>query len=317
MIEIIYQKIGFFYRKFNILLSIFFINIHLDDEKRNTNKIFNEIKKFTFFKKKKIVFDTFKSFRVKLIKIILDKNKLQNFLREDEIHKVMFGLNRLFFFFEFIKIIIDKNWKNTWSKIIKEEKVGSPIPYFLYPNSSGNRIHDTFNLKTLIDLNEGKKNFENVIEFGGGYGCLCNLFKKIYTVKCYLIYDLPEVNALQYYYLRKLNYNVYINKIKKNKKNSVYLFNEVNKLNKFIKNNKLNNYIFLSNWGFSEVPLNLRKKFNLIISKSKITFLAFQKQFKKINNFNFFLKILFDRKNKTKVFTRIFENHYYLLSRKN
>lgn len=319
MIKFIYKNLGFFYRKLNILLSIFFFNAHKDYENKKTNEIFNEIKKFSFFKKKinkKYVFNSFINFRVKLKEIISNKYRLKNFLREDEIHKIMFGLNRLIFLFELIKIKIDKNWKNIWSKIINEQKIGSPIPYFLYPKSSGNRIHDTFNLKMFVDLNEKKKNFKNIIEFGGGYGCLCNLIKKIYNINYYIIYDLPEVNLLQYYYLKKLNHNVYLNEIQLKKKNAIYLFNDIIELNKFLKNSKFNNYIFLSNWGFSEVPINLRKKFNSIIIKSKITYIAFQKNFERVNNLNYFLNILINRKNKIKIFRRILENHYYILSKK-
>jgi hypothetical protein len=319
MIKFIYKNLGFFYRKLNIFLSLFFFNTHKDYENKKTSEIFNEIKKFSFSKKKikkKYIFNSFINFRVKLREIISNKYRLKNFLREDEIHKIMFGLNRLIFLFELIKIKIDKNWKNIWSKIINEQKIGSPIPYFLYPKSSGNRIHDTFNFKMLVDLNGRKKNFYNVIEFGGGYGSLCNLIKKIYKLKNYLIYDLPEVNALQYYYLKKLNHNVYINQVKSKETNAIYLFSDILKLNKFIKNSKLKNYMFISNWAFSEVPINLRKKFYLIINKSKITYLAFQKKFEKINNLNLFQKVLVNRNNKIKKFNRLFENHYYILSKK-
>ena len=163
---------------------------------------------------------------------------------------------------------------------------------------------------------EKKKNFKNIIEFGGGYGCLCNLIKKIYNINYYIIYDLPEVNLLQYYYLKKLNYNVYLDQIQLKRTNTIYLFSDIIKLKKFLKNSNFNNYMFLSNWGFSEVPTILRKKFNSIIIKSKITFIAFQKNFETVNNFNYFSKILVNRKNKIKIFSRLFENHYYILSNK-
>jgi hypothetical protein len=291
----------------------------MNDENEKNNKIYNELNKIRILKKKikkKFIFDSFINFRIKLKKIILDKNRLKNFLREDEIHKVMCGLNRITFFFELIKIRMDINWKYIWSKIINEQKIGSPIPYFLYPKSSGNRIHEIFNLKMLVDLNEKKKNFKNIIEFGGGYGCLCNLIKKIYNINYYIIYDLPEVNLLQYYYLKNLNYNVYLNQIQLKRKNTIYLFSDIIKLKKFLKSSNFNNYMFLSNWGFSEVPTILRKKFNSIIIKSKITFIAFQKNFETVNNFNYFSKILVNRKNKIKIFSRLFENHYYILSNK-
>lgn len=44
-----------------------------------------------------------------------------------------------------------------------------------------------------------------MIEIGGGYGCMAKIFQEINQDVDYTIFDLPEINLLQYYYL-KSNY---------------------------------------------------------------------------------------------------------------
>ena len=103
-------------------------------------------------------------------------------------------------------------------KLIKEEKVGNPVRYFLYPESSGNKIFQTYHLKKYTDfLRSGLNTFDVVFEFGGGYGNLASTFKKINKNCKYVIFDTPEVNLIQYYYLKKNNIevNFYNKKIKK------------------------------------------------------------------------------------------------------
>ena len=46
------------------------------------------------------------------------------------------------------------------------------------------------------------KLIKNIIEIGGGYGCMARIFSKINKSCNYLIFDTEEVNYLQYYYLK-------------------------------------------------------------------------------------------------------------------
>ena len=69
-------------------------------------------------------------------------------------------------------------WK-LWKKLISENNIGNPVRYFLYPKSSGNKIFQTYHLKKYQEFsNMNLKNFEYVIEFGGGYGNMAATFKK-------------------------------------------------------------------------------------------------------------------------------------------
>lgn len=323
MISILYKFFGKYYRKFNILFSVFFLgNFKLPKKKYNNHeKIFLEIKsmKIDVLKEeldKKKLFPSFKKFKEELRKIIFNNKKLRNFLSIDVIHKVMFGLNRILFYKELKILKNDKRWNSHWKKIITEQPVGNPIPYFLYPKSSGNRIHDVYNLFKLTEIKGSNNINSTVIEFGAGYGNFCNLFFKLNKIENYIIYDLLEVNLIQYYYLKMLGFKVILNPKYMNKEKTIYLFNNINQLNNFIKNINLKKSIFISNWGLSETPIYLRKKFNKILKNSNQKFFAFQENFGNVNNLNYFNKLLKNEKISIECQKRANENHYYFFSSK-
>ena len=89
-----------------------------------------------------------------------------------------------------------------------------------------------------------------------------------------------EVNLLQYYYLKMNNHNPKLNSYK----NKINLINKLNDLKKINKNS-----LVIANWSLSEFPLNFRKKFISTIRNSRYTIISFQKNFEKINNYNFFM----------------------------
>jgi hypothetical protein len=309
------------YRLIINLLSILFTNkFNIKNNvimKKRHEKIFKEvceILKITDLETKKITsFDTFANFRKEIKKILNNSNLLSSFLKNIEIQKIMFGTNRFFFFLELLELKNDSRWDSIWVKNLNENYVGNPLPFFLYPKSSGNRIHDIFHIKYILNFKEKIKEIDAIFEFGGGYGNLCHLLNKIIKPKTYIIYDLPEVSILQYYYLRMLGYKVNVSQkfVKKNMINLVYNKNLINKI--FIKQFKLKKTLFLSNWALSESPIYLRHKFLKIINKTRLVFLAFQEKYQNINNLNYFKKNI---KNKiylkTKKFQRVNEKHFYL-----
>ena len=66
------------------------------------------------------------------------------------------------------------------TKLLSENEIGNPVPYFLYKKSSGNRIRHVYHLYKYLKYNTLDTNL--FIEIGGGYGCMSDILQK-YTQK--------------------------------------------------------------------------------------------------------------------------------------
>ncbi len=294
-------------RTFLRKISIFFSIFHFSKLKINIKK-HHKIEKFIKKKSNEIYkinprLSTHKSLAGEILRIIKSE-KLLVFLRNSFIQNIFFIHNRLFIFFELIELKKDKNWK-IWKKLIKENDIGKPVRFFLYSNSSGNRIRQVYIIKKflnsskLIEINK----IQNIIEIGGGYGCMADIFIRLNRKISYTIYDMYEVNLLQYYYLKMNNHNPSLGKVS----GKINLISELNQINKFIARNK--NYCFIANWSISEFPVKFRKKFLYTINNSKYSIISFQENFENINNLKFFNKIKNKLKEKFIVNLQTFE-HY-------
>ena len=305
-------------RKLRANLSFFFNEnerSYLRGELKIIKKINQKANKIKFSKINKL--STHQLFSRKILNIIKNK-KLLNFLQLGFIQQMFFIHNRLFIIIELIELRLDKEWK-LWKKLIEENKIGNPVRYFLYPKSSGNKIHQVYHLKKYKDFSKiDFKKFDNVIEFGGGYGNMATIFFKINSKLKYYIFDTYEVNLLQYYYLKKCNLDVGLGIINKNKIKLICNLNDLKNVVK--KTNKKNKNLFIANWSFSEISLNFRKKLSFIFNKYFYHILSFQENFENINNLKYFKK--FNKNNlKKKLRSDIFKmkskkNNFYLFSLK-
>ena len=154
---------------------------------------------------------------------------------------------------------------------IKETKVGNPKPYWLNSSTSGNAVNHAYSISKLLEKCDFSK-FNNIIEFGGGYGSMCRLFRNIGFTKKYTIYDLPEFLALQRYYLNSIGKG----------ENTIFTENIES-----LVDNKLNT-LLIATWSLSEMPLQLRKKLSIV--KFNYCLIGFQSEFNGINNTEYFEK---------------------------
>jgi len=292
------------------LLSFFFYSKNNLSNLQNRHQIVSKKLKFKLEElklRKQSKLKTHKIFSRLVYDLIL-KNKTINFLTNTHIQNIFFIHNRLFIVNELRELQKDKKKWLLWKRLLVENGVGNPIRYFLYPKSSGNRIRQVYHLKKYYDYS--KINFfkvKHILEIGGGYGCMAQIFKKINKDCTYVIYDTVEVNLLQYYYLQMNKISVVMNKIEKGK---VCLINELDLIDKFNDSIKQNIYsLLIANWSISEFPINLRNK---IINKTKKflnLIICFQDKFENINNKNYFLS--YQKKIEKKVFTKIEKLKYY------
>ena len=273
-------------KKISISLSFYYLkNKGYNKKKHSQISNFLKNKINIFFKKNPRLFTHIKLSN-EIYKVI-EKKKLNNFLRNPIIQNIFFIHNRLFILNELNELKKNKFW-NMWKKILIENEIGSPIRYFLYPESSGNRIRQVYLIKKLSDQIGIKnlKQIKNIIELGGGYGCMAQIFYKLSNKVNYYIYDMYEVNLLQYYYLKMNNCEPKLGF----KKRGVNLINQSTVLKKINKEKKID--LFIANWSLSEFPLKFRKEFIPTIKKSKYSIISFQERFENINNFKFFQNLL-------------------------
>ena len=306
-------------RKIRANLSFFFNKNEILDhrESKLVEHIFINAKKIDN-KYKKNYKKTHKIFSSQILDLIL-KKKLLNFLQLSFIQKMFFVHNRLFLLFYLIEFKSLKNW-NYWKKLLKENNIGNPVRYFLYPFTSGNKLFQTYHLKKYNDFSKINLNkFDFILEFGGGYGNMAYTFLKINKNCRYIIFDTEEVNLLQYYYLKKCKIKVsYDNKYILKK--GVLLVNSINKIKKILNKNKWKKGLLIANWSISEVPLYFRNKLSFLFNQFDFQLISFQRDFENINNLNYFLDInkVNKSKNRRSALIPIYKikNNYYLFSKK-
>lgn len=312
-----------FFRKTISYLSFYKFN--------NLSNLKSEHKKLSTYLEKKIKnLKSNKNIRTRT-HIIFNKNvinvlrnkKLINFLRQPFIQKMFFTHNRLFIYNELRELREDKkNW-NRWKNLLNEDMAGDPIRYFLYLKSSGNRIRQVYHLKKFTDYADiDVKTIKNIIEVGGGYGCMARIFSKINRFCNYLIFDTEEVNYLQYYYLKLNKLNVKFETIKANfnlTKSIILLKKKLFSIN--------GSSLFIANWSISEMPIKLREKILKYIYNVNYILISFQDKFENINNIKYFKKIKIDLEKRNfnveisplKHYNNALFNtnkHYYLFAKK-
>ncbi len=96
------------------------------------------------------------------------------------------------------------DWRLRWRPALRESTAGRPRPFHLYPKSSGNLIHQAYHLCRFEEVTGLSLPTLPYVEFGGGYGSLCRLFHQMGFAGTYVIFDLPEVWALQRFFLKTL-----------------------------------------------------------------------------------------------------------------
>lgn len=171
------------------------------------------------------------------IESLKQKNDLGNFYKWGEITSTMVA-NCNESEFEYLKN--SSRWEK-WEIKLTEDKL-QPNKYFKFPKSSTNNIHHAYSLEKLMDWTKKElSDFNEIFEFGGGYGNMCRLFKLFGHNKKYVIYDFEQINKIQKYYLDINNINNY----------------ELQNTNITI---DFNPSLYLAMWSLTETPIDVRDK---------------------------------------------------------
>lgn len=100
------------------------------------------------------------------------------------------------------------SWPIKWLEDIKETPIGSPNLAGGKIGSSWQSIHHAYSCFLLWQLSKSFKSYSTVVEWGGGYGRFAHIFNTLHSCKQYNIIDLPVFCAIQYLYLKALDWNV-------------------------------------------------------------------------------------------------------------
>lgn len=166
--------------------------------------------------------------------------------------------------FEYLKN--SARWK-TWEANLVEDKL-QPNKYTKFPQSSTNNIHHAYSLEKLMKWTQKELgDFNEIFEFGGGYGNMCRLFKLFGHNKKYVIYDFEQINEIQKYYLDSNNVTGY----------------ELQNTNISI---DFNPNLYLGMWSLTETPIDVRDKIlnDSNFFNSEIILLGFAENFKGEDN---------------------------------
>ena len=111
----------------------------------------------------------------------------------------MFVGNAPYIEFEYDSLLSSPNWRK-WAKAIKEPMIGNPTMF--NERTSGNLIHQAYHLKQWLDkTGQRLEDMSSIVEVGAGYGAMALLCRRLGFKGVYCIYDLPELEEIQKYYL--------------------------------------------------------------------------------------------------------------------
>jgi hypothetical protein len=183
------------------------------------------------------------------------------------------------------------NWPR-WRRAIKESPVGRPYRYPLYPASSGNAIHHAYHLAVFEDSTAKNISGLNcIVEFGGGYGSMCRLFRNAGFKGRYVIFDLPYFSALQRYFL-KVTRIIVARSPSEAEPNDVICVSNFSDLHEcFLEPEFHRNSLLVATWSLSEAPVDVRNTLLEITADFDFFLFGYQSEFAGVDNRKFFTNL--------------------------
>ena len=176
-----------------------FSNIH---RMREIYKKWQLINKMNDYDSERIVHPIWKKVQPEAEKVLMNDEKLINFLSSPDLQFMFYRTgfsDRQRFELNYLK-----NTPNeTWQSILKysESPIGKPEFDCEYLNISVNSLGMLYYWAAIASKWD-IKTLNTVVEIGGGYGCFCRVVQEMILPRItYIMFDLPEMLALQYYFL--------------------------------------------------------------------------------------------------------------------
>jgi hypothetical protein len=205
----------------------------------------------------------------------------RRFLEWDVVGRTMFVGDATYIPIELRELQASARWQTRWRAAIREDSVGLPQRCRWRLASSGNLIHhaytvDQFERATARNL----ESFEQIIEFGGGYGSFCRLARRLGFGGEYVIVDFPEFCALQRYFLQSVKYE------RRGREHfNAHFVTDIERLSDAA---RPTNTLLIALWSLSETPLDLRRSVLQALGDVPNVLIAYQDQFGEVDNLEFF-----------------------------
>ena len=131
-------------------------------------------------------------------------SNMDDFLRWSTIQATVFTVKADYLDNEYDILMRDNT--NRWMKAIKETHIGSPYKLGRNPQTSGNLVNQAYHIMQFEKaMGLSVEDAGLIVEFGGGYGAMLVISRRLGFMGDYHIYDLPEYSLIQEYYLTQLN----------------------------------------------------------------------------------------------------------------
>jgi hypothetical protein len=176
-------------------------------------------------------------------------------------------------------------WPSRWRPVVRESAVGDPRPFFAYLPSSGNLVHQAYQLCRFEDVTGlCLPQVELVVEFGGGYGALCRLAWALGFRGTYAIYDFPEFSALQQFYLRAHGLPVVTGPRLAPDRPRVVTLSTLVELDALLERRLPGPAAFVALWSLSETPPALRGEVMMRMTAFDVFCFGYQRTFGEMDN---------------------------------
>ena len=258
-IKKIIRRAEFFIAQFPLIPSYLYIFY----TKRNQKDVFKTLRQkclqYYDFVADKEIFEflthTWKDYDRSIKEIIFPQPRF-SFLLHRIIRESMFAVSGGKWVAEPIKFIEGLIPKARLGEILQEDYIGFPILINATWHTSQNTIHSFYHLmKFQKETGVAVETFNTIIEWGGGYGNMAKIVKRMAPHITYIIIDLPSVSCLQWLYLATIFGENSVNmvyspeiKIKEGKINLLPLC--------FLKQYRLDADFFIAMWSLSESSKN-------------------------------------------------------------
>lgn len=174
-------------------------------------------------------------------------------------------------------------WDRVWRETILEDPVGMPLLYPFHFRSSGALIHYAYHLMMFERLSGlGVEQLDSILEFGGGYGGVRRVVARLGHRGRYHIHDLPEMLALQRFYLSAME------AVRPELREALATTFSAEIADLPPPAFWAGRPLFLATWSFSETPLALRQRWLPILRSCHFFLIGYQDSFEGVDNRRWF-----------------------------